>query len=145
MTKKAKTMVKIILILLAIYVGLTGYASVIFFQGKMNEIAVHLLAINYAIFLTILIYIAYKVFKTIILARNAVREYCWFCSWVLEIKALCRMLEKQEGPEHAKVLKGTLENLEKKLIIEGEALSSSKLLRKTQKQKIREIIKKLES
>ena len=54
MTKKAKTMVKIILILLAIYVGLTGYASVIFFQGKMNEIAVDLLAINYAIFLTIL-------------------------------------------------------------------------------------------
>lgn len=143
MTKKEK-MKKVLALLIVIYIALTIDATAMFFQGQLTDEGVFLLALNYAIALSTLIYIASDIIRIILNKRNALRAYYALYELLMQMRICYKMMEfaQIEDPKKNE-LKQYIENIETRLIKSGEFLINNKILRNSEKEQIKKIIQEI--
>ena len=143
MTKKEK-MKKVLALLIVIYIALTIDTTAMFFQGQLTDEGVFLLALNYAIALSTLIYIASDIIRIILNKRNALRAYYALYELLMQMRICYKMMEfaQIEDPKKNE-LKQYIENIETRLIKSGEFLINNKILRNSEKEQIKKIIQEI--
>lgn len=141
MTKKDEIR-KILLILLAIYLVLTIYSSVMFSQGRIPEEKTFLLAMSYAIFFSMLIYLVYAMIRIHVLKRDILRKYHYNFELLRQMKILYEMSQSVQLDDNCEVnkLKENIRKLEAELGESGNKLLNSKLLRKSEKERLKEMM-----
>lgn len=141
MTKKDEIR-KILLILLAIYLVLTIYSSVMFSQGRIPEEKTFLLAMSYAIFFSMLIYLVYAMIRIHVLKRDILRKYHYNFELLRQMKILYEMSQLVQLDDNCEVkkLKENIRKLEAELGESGNKLLNSKLLRKSEKERLKEMM-----